>query len=82
MSEKKVVVAIYCRVSSDDQRNRETIKTQQDVAESYLAVHYELEVYRWYIDDGISGTIPMSQRPEARSCCVDAAAGAIPPSCA
>ena len=74
MSEK-TVVAIYMRVSSDDQRNRETIKTQQDVTERYVAVHDELTIYRWYRDDGISGTIPMSQRPDGELLLRDAAAG-------
>ncbi len=67
-------VAVYCRVSSDDQRNRETIRTQIDVIEHYVAER-DLAVYRWYKDDGISGTIPMAQRHEGKQLLDDAVAG-------
>jgi len=73
MSVTKRIVAVYCRVSSDDQRNRETIRTQVEVIERYLATH-ALEVYRWYKDDGVSGTIPMGQRPAGKLLLDDAVA--------
>jgi site-specific DNA recombinase len=64
MSDQVRWVAVYARVSSDDQRDRETIKTQIEVIDRYLAQHPELKVYRRYLDDGISGTIHMDRRPE------------------
>ncbi len=75
MSEQPTVVALYLRVSSDDQRERETINTQRDVAERYLALRDDLVVFRRYQDDGVSGTVPMSQRPEGGVLLRDAAAG-------
>ncbi len=71
----KQVVAIYCRVSSDDQRNRETIKTQIDVIKRYLKLSPHLTAFKWYIDDGVSGTIPMSLRPQGKLLLADAATG-------
>ncbi len=74
MSAKRMV-AVYCRVSSDDQRNRETIKTQIDLIKRYLKANVHLAVFKWYVDDGVSGTIPMSQRPQGKLLLADAAAG-------
>jgi site-specific DNA recombinase len=56
-------VALYLRVSSDEQRERESIKTQQEFFEQYCKL-YELEVAETYADDGVSGTIPLYERPE------------------
>jgi site-specific DNA recombinase len=55
--------AIYLRVSSEEQRDRETILTQRNFAERYCALH-EIVPAGWYADDGISGTIALEQRPE------------------
>ncbi len=57
-------VAVYERVSSDDQRDRETIRTQTEVIDRYLAMHPDLRVYNRYLDDGVSGAIPMADRPK------------------
>ena len=64
MSEQVRWVATYERVSSDDQRDRETIKTQTEILDQYLGQHPELKVFRRYRDDGVSGTIPVAERPE------------------
>lgn len=74
MSERTRRVAVYLRVSSDDQRNRETIRTQEDVAQRYLELHPDLEAVAWYRDDGVSGTITMSQRPQGKLLLRDATA--------
>jgi site-specific DNA recombinase len=66
--------ALYLRVSSDEQRKNETIKTQEDYLKRYLDLA-ELEVYDWYVDDGVSGTIPMARRPAGARLLRDAAAG-------
>jgi site-specific DNA recombinase len=63
MSDQVRWVAVYERTSSDDQRERETIKTQTEIIERYLALHPELRIYRRYLDDGITGAMPMADRP-------------------
>jgi site-specific DNA recombinase len=67
-------VALYLRVSTDEQRDRETIETQGDFLEQYRSL-YELEVAEIYKDDGISGTIPLHERPEGRRLLKDAKEG-------
>jgi site-specific DNA recombinase len=57
-------VATYARVSSDDQRDRATIQTQTDQLERSLALVPEVEVVGRYVDDGVSGMIPIAQRPD------------------
>ncbi|MTV47710.1 recombinase family protein [Heliobacillus mobilis] len=56
-------VAIYCRVSTDDQADRGTVQNQIEFANKYCDLHQHT-ITKWYIDDGISGTIPLEQRPE------------------
>jgi site-specific DNA recombinase len=67
-------VALYLRVSSEEQRYRETIEIQNDFLEQYRGL-YELEVADIYKDDGISGTIPLHERPEGRRLLEDAKEG-------
>lgn len=56
-------VAVYCRVSSEEQAERGTIEIQKEFAAKYVDL-YNLEVFDYYCDDGISGTIPVEARPE------------------
>jgi site-specific DNA recombinase len=74
MSDEVRWVATYERVSSDDQRERETIKTQTEMIDRYLGANPNLKVYRRYLDDGVSGTIPMGERPDGRLLIQDALA--------
>src|SRR5215211_4451570 len=67
-------VALYLRVSSEEQRDRETIEIQDEFLEQYRAL-YELEVADIYKDDGISGTIPLHERSEGKRLLEDAKAG-------
>jgi site-specific DNA recombinase len=67
-------VALYLRVSSEEQRDRETIEIQREFLEQYRNL-YELEVADIYKDDGISGTIPLHERAEGRQLLDDAKAG-------
>jgi len=63
--------ALYARVSTEDQADRGTIATQLDFAQKYADLHgYEL-VDR-YCDDGISGTVAFSRRPEGQRLLDDA----------
>jgi site-specific DNA recombinase len=59
-------VATYERVSSEDQRERETIKTQSEALAQWLSSDPTLQLVARFIDDGISGTIPMGERPQGR----------------
>jgi site-specific DNA recombinase len=68
-------VATYERVSSEDQRLRETIKTQTEEIARRLAMNPALELVDRYVDDGVSGTIPMAERPAGRRLLADAAQG-------
>ncbi|AJS59244.1 recombinase family protein [Paenibacillus sp. IHBB 10380] len=67
-------VVVYPRVSSDDQQERETIQTQIEFAIKYCDLH-NLNIADWYKDDGVSGTIPLDQRPEGLRLLEDAKAG-------
>ena len=67
-------VALYLRVSSEEQRDRETIEIQREFLDQYRNL-YELEVAEIYKDDGISGTRPLHERAEGRQLLDDAKAG-------
>src|SRR5215216_404724 len=69
-------VALYLRVSSDEQRDRESIKTQREFFDQYCEL-YGLEVTEIYADDGVSGTIPLHERPEGRRLLEDAKEGKV-----
>ena len=58
-------VALYLRVSSEEQRDRETMEIQREFLEQYCQL-YRLEVADVYEDDGVSGTIPLNERPAGR----------------
>jgi len=58
-------LALYLRVSSEEQRDRETIEIQREFLEQYCQL-YGLEAAKTYADDGVSGTIPLHERPEGR----------------
>src|SRR5215218_3129977 len=64
-------VALYLRVSSEEQRDRETIEIQQEFLEQFRDL-YDLEVAEIYKDDGVSGTIPLHERPAGRRLLEDA----------
>ncbi len=69
-----MAVAIYCRVSTEEQRERQSILTQREFGVRYSALH-KLTVHRLYADDGVSGTIPLEQRPEGSQVLRDARLG-------
>jgi len=66
-------IALYLRVSSEEQRDRETIEIQRHFLEEYCRL-YGLEVAEVYADDGVSGTVPLHERPEGRRLLEDAQA--------
>ena len=69
-------VGLLLRVSSEEQRDRETIEIQRDFLTEYCRL-YELDVAGVYADDGVSGTIPVHERPEGRRLMQDAKEGAF-----
>src|SRR5215216_7104047 len=73
-SEASERVALYMRVSSEEQRDRETIEIQREFLQEYCRL-YGLEVAQVYADDGVSGTIPLHERPEGRRLLEDAKQG-------
>ena len=68
-------VVTYERVSSEDQRERATIKTQQDELAVGLSKEPNVRLGTRYIDDGVSGTIPMALRPAGKRLLADAGRG-------
>jgi site-specific DNA recombinase len=73
-SEASERVALYMRVSSEEQRDRETIEIQREFLEQYCRL-YGLEIVEVYADDGISGTVPLHERPAGRRLLEDAREG-------
>ena len=71
-------IAPLVRVSSEEQREREsereTIEIQREFLQEYCRL-YGLEVAEIYADDGVSGTIPLHERPEGRRLLGDAKEG-------
>ena len=67
-------VALCLRVSSEEQRERETIEIQRAFLQEYCRL-YSLEVVQIYADDGVSGTVPLHERPEGRRLLEDAKEG-------
>ena len=69
-------VALYARVSTEDQADQGTIDSQRHFLANYVELYRQtpspFEVAGWYVDDGISGTIPLDRRPEGRRLIEDA----------
>lgn len=68
-------IAIYCRVSSDDQKEKDTIDNQVDILNTYIEMKDDLEKYDEYLDDGVSGTIPFQERNYGKKLIEDAKRG-------
>jgi site-specific DNA recombinase len=69
-----MALAIYVRVSTEEQRERQSIQTQIEFGERYCNLH-SLVVYRLFADDGVSGTVPLDLRPEGSQILRDARLG-------
>ena len=68
-------IVTYERVSSEDQRERETIKTQTQELARRLEDEPGVELIERYVDDGVSGKVPMAERPAGKRLLQDAARG-------
>ena len=72
-SEGKLRVAIYARVSGEEQTIGRNIEAQvAELKDSIPASHRLMGIY---MDDGVSGSVPLSDRPEGSRLMLDAAAG-------
>src|SRR3712207_141761 len=67
-------VALYLRVSSEDQRDRETIEIQREFLDQYREL-YGREVAGVYKDDGVPGTVTLHERPGGQRLLADAREG-------
>jgi len=57
------IYASYLRVSSEEQRERQSIKTQLEVLNNYARTN-NIRLRHVFADDGISGSVPVSNRPD------------------
>src|SRR5215210_4206332 len=69
-------VALYMRVSSEEQKTKESIGTQDDFLKSYCAL-YDLEAAAVYKHEAVSGTVPLRERPGGARLLEDAKAAAF-----
>ena len=65
-------IAPYYRVSSEEQREKQTIKTQIEEVMRRIEFDSGVELVDQYVDDGVSGTIAMFDRPHGRRLLEDA----------
>ena len=68
-------VVIYTRVSSEDQKERETIRTQQMELSRQLMTNPDVDFLGEYSDDGVSGCVRFQDRPGGKRLLEDAARG-------
>jgi site-specific DNA recombinase len=66
-----MAVGIYLRVSTEEQRERQSIVTQREFGERYCQLH-RLPIHAMYPDDGVSGTVPLEGRTAGRRVLEDA----------
>ncbi|HEV2459379.1 MAG TPA: recombinase family protein [Ktedonobacterales bacterium] len=70
-------VAVYLRVSGEDQKRKGTIENQRPDLDRYLAA-YGLAPYGWYQDEAVSGHwVPFGERPQGRRLLADIVAGHV-----
>src|SRR5947208_16626748 len=68
-----MAAGIYLRVSTEEQRERQSIETQREFAQKYCDLH-SLQIFGVYSDEGVSGTVPVAARPESSRLLQDARA--------
>lgn len=67
-------VAVYCRVSSEEQAESGTIENQIEFARKFCELH-SLQALETYADEGVSGATDPTHRPAAARMLADAKAG-------
>lgn len=68
--------ALYARVSSEEQRDRQTIRTQTEFGERFAELR-GLQFSEHFLDDGVTGTLPLEKRPGGAALLEAARAGRI-----
>jgi len=66
--------ALYARVSTEDQAERQTVQSQLDFLHKYCDLH-GFPVAGEYVDDGVSGTVALDRREAGQRLLQDAEAG-------
>ena len=69
-----IIPSFYGRTSSEDQAERGTIQNQIEFKNKYCDLH-QLGDTLEYLDDGVTGTLPLEQRPDGKRLLDDARAG-------
>ena len=64
-------VALYGRVSTDEQKENQTINNQKRELDKYIK-NNGYKIYDYYLDEGVSGSIPFEDRTEGRRLLLDA----------
>jgi site-specific DNA recombinase len=76
---KFISAGLYARVSSAEQQENRNIQNQTSSLQKYVdlmaASDGLIKIAAWYLDDGISGTIPLEKRPAGSKLLADAANG-------
>jgi site-specific DNA recombinase len=67
-------VGLYMRVSSEEQKTKDTIETQDGFLEEYCKL-YGRKIAKVYKDAAVSGIVPLHERPAGRELLEDAKAG-------
>jgi len=58
----------YCRVSTQEQaQNGISLETQKELIVNFIKEKYNREVDEWFIDDGVSGTVPILERNRCKA---------------
>jgi site-specific DNA recombinase len=57
-------IVAYTRVSTESQKDRNTIKVQRAGIAEWMARHPEYHLTEEFSDEGVSGTVPFEERPE------------------
>ncbi len=61
-NDRPLRVALYARVSGEEQKQGQNIKTQAEFAERHCEFN-RLNLVAQYLDEAISGTVPLDKRP-------------------
>src|SRR4026208_1113183 len=73
-AQRPQAVALYVRVSTEDQVERQSIQTQLDFLRRYCDL-YSLSIAGEYVDDGVSGGIALDERPDGQRLLTEAENG-------
>lgn len=76
MSTPRLHTALYGRTSKDDPK-RVTIEIQQQALRAWSGHERDLEVVDEYWDDGVSGKVPLWERPQGKRLLADVSSGRV-----